>query len=106
VGWLDDLRSDPDGTHAKLVRRLYVQRIAAVFAKPFVYECNDGRRQAVVPVEFECALVLFPPTNADEIVIAFPDGKRLCVDRSQVQNWRHMVAVWVVTDRTDEADFS
>jgi hypothetical protein len=106
VSWLDDLRNDPDGIHAKLVRRLYGQRIAAAFAKPFVYECNDGRRQAIVPVKFECALVLFPPIDADEIVIAFPDGRRLCVDRSQVQSWRHMIAIWVATDRADKADFS
>jgi len=108
MGWLDDLRSNPDGTHAKLVRHLCGQRVVATFATPFVCEGKDGQRQAIVPVECECSLILLPPTvtDAGEIVIAFPDGKRLCIDRSQAHRWRHMVAIWVATDRTDEADFS
>jgi hypothetical protein len=99
---------DPDGTHAKLVRRLYGQRVAAVFATAFISEGKDGQRQAVVPIEYECPLILLPPTinDVDEIVIVLSDGKRVCVDRSQARSWRHMVAVWVATDRTDEADFS
>ncbi|MBO9308004.1 hypothetical protein [Thermomicrobium sp.] len=108
MGWLDDLRKDPDSTHAKLVRRLYGQRVAAAFATPFISENKDGQRQAIVPVAFECALILLPPTvnDVDEIVIAFPDGKQLCIDRSQAHRWRHMIAIWVATDRADKADFS
>ena len=108
MGWLDDLRRDPDGVHAKLVRRLYGQHVAAAFAAPpFISESEDGQRQAIVPVEFACPIILLPPTvtDADEIVLAFHDGRRLCIDRNQLQRWRHMVAVWVATDRTDGADF-
>jgi hypothetical protein len=108
MGWLDDLRKDPDGTHARLARRLYGQRVAATFATPFIFERDDGRRQAIVSVEVECPLVLLPPTvaDADEIVIAFADGKRLCIDRSRIQHWRHMVAAWVATEQSDEANLS
>jgi hypothetical protein len=108
MGWLDDLRMDPDGTHARLVRRLYSQRIAAAFAMPFISEASDGRRQAIVPVEAECPLVLLPPivADADEIVIAFADGRRLCIDSSKVQRWRHMVAAWVAAEQSDEANLS
>jgi len=108
MGWLDDLRKDPDSTHAKLARRLYGQRIVAAFATPFVYEYRDGRRQAIVPVEVECPLILLPTTvtEADEIVIAFHNGKRLCADPSHAQRWRHMVAIWVAADCADKADLS
>jgi hypothetical protein len=108
MGWLDDLRKDPDRTHAKLVRRLYGQRVAAAFATPFISEGKGGQRQAIVPIEYECPLILLPPivNDVDEIVIVLSDGKRVRADRSQARNWRHMVAVWIATDRTDEADFS
>jgi len=108
MGWLDDLRKDPDGTHAKLTRRLYGGRIAARFATPFISEQEDGRRQAIVLADAGCPLVLFPPTAADvdEIVIAFDDGRRLCIDHSDVQRWRHMLAVWVANDPSSEADLS
>jgi hypothetical protein len=106
MGWLDDLRKDPDSTHARLVSRLYGQRVAAAFVKPFMTERQDGRRQAIVPVEVECPLILLPPvvTDADEIVIAFPDGRQVCVDHSQLRQWRHVIAVWVAAEQTDEAD--
>ncbi len=108
MGWLDDLRRDPDGTHKKLVHRLYRRSVAAVFAAPFMSVRDDGRRQAIVPIEVACPLVVLPPTvsDADEIVISFCDGRRLCVDRSQVRRWRHMVTVWVATDQADEANLS
>jgi hypothetical protein len=106
MGWLDDLRKDPDRTHAKLVSRLYRHRVAAVFAAPFISEHSDGKRQAIVPVQIECPLLLLPPIAADvdEIVVTFPDGRRLSTDRSQLTHWRHMVALWVANNRDGEAN--
>ena len=92
MGWLDDLRRDPDATHRRLLASLYRPAgVAACFAAP------TCRRKGIVFVDVSAPapLVLLPPdaaTGAREVVFRLPDGMRVARDPRSGVRRRHMLA--------------
>jgi hypothetical protein len=100
MSWLDDLRSDPEGVHRSLLRRLYQPpaNLVASFGRiVYRYIDGEGRVRVFVDASASAPLVLLPPETLEErideiVFIAGDEEKRIHPVPSLVR-WRHMAVL-------------